>query len=243
MKRLVVLTACLAALGPAQAQDARDLPANIRIIAEYIEAPHTLVTQVMAGEHADSGPKLHARMRELVKENKARILETSFVTARSGYRARAESVMEHIYPTEYQPPGRPGTFIGSGPSRSDDAADEAKPPRDHRWPTAFETRNVGVTLDIEPVLQTNRNLVDLRFTQEMTRLLRYEMWSEYRDQWGDAPIRFPIYEALESESIVTLLDGKFGFVGLLTPSKKSGSPDTSRKILLFVRADIIPIGP
>ena len=232
MHRLAILIACLSAFGATQAPCAQGRPKNIRVTVEYIEVSHQLVTALMTGPHADSGPKLHARMRELVKENKAHILETSIITARSGYRARVESVMEHIYPTEYEPPSlssRPPPEEREGKART-------------RNPTAFETQNVGITLDIAPVFQPGKPFIDLRFTQEMTALLRYNTLYEHQDQWGDTSIRFPIYDAQESKCEATLLNGQFSLLNLLAPTHKDGGPDTTRKILLFVRADVISIG-
>jgi hypothetical protein len=81
----------------------------------------------------------------------------------------------------------------------------------------------------------------VRFAPELVDLLRYETSCEHHDQWGDASVRRPIYERLTFSASLALEDGKFGFVGLLSPKNPAGGRDTTRKIMLFVRADVITI--
>lgn len=230
MPRLLTLLGCLSLIGPATGMDERDLPIHLRVIAEYIEVPHELLTEVMVSEHADSGPKLHARMRALVQEKKAGIMETVILSARPGQRATVESIGEFIAPAEYNPPGS-----------------EALPPSDKNygprpeWPSSFETRNVGVTLEVEPNVGPNNKVIDIRFTPELVDRLRLETWVEYTDEHGDASVRRPTYESLRMSTGVTLLANTWGFVGLLTPHAEDGGRDFTRKIMLFIRVDVIPI--
>lgn len=215
-------------------------PKNIRVIVEYIEVPHELVTGIMVSEHADSGPKLHAHMRTLIKEKKARILETSIATSRSGQKATVESIMEHISPTESEYVSIPNSI--SSAAREGQAEFYYPPHLRPECPTAFETRNVGVTFEIEPMLSQQKGLIDLRFAPELVDLLRYETWVEHKDQWGDASVRRPTYESLRFSAGIALEDGKFGFVGLLTPKNSKGGRDTTRKVMFFARADIMTPG-
>jgi hypothetical protein len=216
-------------------------PPNVRVIVEYIETSHELVTELMTSEHADSGPRLHARMRELTKKNKAKVLETSIVTARSGRKAIAESIMEFIYPSEYEVGGLGWT----PPLLPVDAEGNIifKKPVRPTHPPSFETRNLGVTLEIEPTVHADGQMIELRFAPEIVELLHLDTWTEYEDHWGKADWTMPVFGSSRSNTALTLFDHRFGFIGVLTPTRKSGGADTSRKILLFVRADIIPIGP
>jgi hypothetical protein len=237
----LILLACLTLLGPATAQDeaANDLPKNIRVIVEYIEIPNNLLTEVMTSPHADSGPKLHARMRTLMTDGNAKVLETSIVTCRSGQKAAVGSVMEHICPTEYEPPELSGSF---GPTNGIASPHDREQRLRPGPPTAFDTRPVGTTLEIEPVPGQDATLINLYFGPELVDLLRDETWLKYHDRWGDASIRQPIYESLRIRTSVTLSASKWGFVGLHTPHRESGGRDTTRKIMLFVRADVMTIG-
>lgn len=217
---------------PAQEWTERNLPRHIRIIVEYIEVPHPAFTAVMLSKDADSGPRLHARMRELVKKNEARIMETSIIVARPGQKATVESIGEFIAPTEYEPPGSDlSAFVPAS----------STPRLRPETPWAFEIKNVGVTLEVEPNLGPRNKLVDLRFAPELSNRLRLETWVSHHDQWGDASIRRPTYEELRMSTGLTLLANTWGFVGIHTPHAPDGGRNATRKIMLFVRADVIPI--
>jgi hypothetical protein len=119
----------------------------------------------------------------------------------------------------------------------------------HTWPaplrpecpTAFETRNLGVTLEIEPNMDNAGKIIDLRFAPQIVDFLRLETWVEHVDQWGDGSVRRPIIGSLRVSTGISLQDGQFGLVGFLTPNKKDGGQQIDRKIMLFVRADVVRI--
>jgi len=108
-----------------------------------------------------------------------------------------------------------------------------------RTPTAFETRNTGVTLDVEALLESD-GTVELRLSPEIVTQLRLETWMEHVDQWGDGSMRMPIFETWRFKTSINLAPGKFEFVSALTPKATAPVPAVSRKILVFVRADILP---
>jgi general secretion pathway protein D len=211
----------------------------IRLHLEYLDVPHETMTEVMNSEDADSGPALHARLRVLVKEKSARVFETSIMTIKSGQTGALESIREMIYPTEYEPSG-----LGSGVSTGGTV-----PGTDGVFPlplrpssgTAFETRNTGVTLVAEARHDDGDKIIDLRLAPEIVNPLRLEEWMEHKDEWGDASQRMPIFESLRVSTGILLENGKWGFVGMLTPTDPTGGLVTERKLMLFVKADIIPI--
>lgn len=120
---------------------------------------------------------------------------------------------EEIYPTEYQPP-TPST----GPT--------------YRSPTAFDTRNTGVTLEVAATSTSDRT-IELQLSPEVVTPLRLETWMEHVDQWGDGSIRMPIYETLRTDSSISVESGKFQLVSALTPHANAPVPADSRKILVF----------
>jgi hypothetical protein len=60
---------------------------------------------------------------------------------------------------------------------------------------------------------------------------------EHTDEWGDASLRMPVFETWRVNSSVTLMAGQSEMVSVITP--KSVTPAVSRKLLVFVRADVI----
>ena len=205
-------------------------PQHVRVSVQYIEVPHPVLTELLAGKEK-GGPALHAKAIALAKEGKAKILETCMVVCRSGRKATVESFSEVTYPTdwEFMRNDRVGSVqpIQSPPSLR---------PVDFN---GFETRKAGVTFEIEPTLGENEHLIDLRYVPEVVSLLRVDTWMEHTDQWGDASLRMPVFETWRVNDSVILMAGQFEMVSVITP--KSAAPAVSRKLLVFVRADVITL--
>ena len=98
-------------------------------------------------------------MRGLSQRKGADMMSAPSVTARSGQKATIEIIREFIYPTEYEPP-EPGE---GGDGENGGGSTVVTP----ATPTAFETRNTGVTLEIEPTIGENDFMIDLRFVPEI----------------------------------------------------------------------------
>lgn len=231
MKRLLIaltLISCGVAAG------SQEPPKSIRVCVQFIEVQHSSLTEILAG-HEKSGQALHQKAVALSKHGQAKILETCMVICRSGQKASLESIREEIYPTEY-PTSRMTWSVGPTPEQ---LAAVAPVNPVFRAPTAFETRNTGVTLDIAATSGSD-DAVELELSPEIVTPLRLETWMEHVDPWGDGSIRMPIYESWRVKSSIRVESGKFELVSALTPKANAPVPAVSRKILVFVRADILP---
>ncbi|NJM38848.1 MAG: type II and III secretion system protein, partial [Akkermansiaceae bacterium] len=112
---------------------------------------------------------LQAVMRGLDQKKGVDLMAQPSITTRSGQASNVEMVREFIYPTEYEPPELPQntanssvvTFnnggITGGSSRNSQAVTPATP-------TAFEKKDVGVTLDVLPIVDANKQYVSLTLT-------------------------------------------------------------------------------
>jgi general secretion pathway protein D len=98
-------------------------------------------------------------MRGLSQKKGTDLMTAPSITARSGQKATIEIIREFIYPTEYEPPEVPQ----GGGGQNGSVAPIVTP----ATPTAFETRNTGVTLEIEPTIGENDFMIDLRFVPEI----------------------------------------------------------------------------
>ena len=91
------------------------------------------------------------------------------VTARSGQASSIVSVREFIYPTEYEPPELPNDTTGgvrifiNGAEVTGNS--EAVTPA---TPTAFEKRDVGVTLEVLPVADADKQYIDITVNPTFT---------------------------------------------------------------------------
>ena len=107
-------------------------------------------------------------MRGLSQKKGADMMTAPSVTARSGQKAKIEVIREFIYPTEYEPPEIPQSVGNNGGQQGPNGGSGGgNVPVTPATPTAFETRNTGVTLEIEPTIGENDFMIDLRFVPEI----------------------------------------------------------------------------
>jgi Flp pilus assembly secretin CpaC len=213
----------------------RELPQMVRIQVEFIEIPQEKMTELLSGpQKSGNDTELRAKLQGLLKAGEAAMLETQMVTARSGQKASSESIHEYIYPTEYEPPA---------PPRKDGEEDRpAVFPMNPAIPTAFETRNVGSTLEVEPTIDTTGKMIDLRFLPELVYHTGNETWTEVTEGENTYRIQMPNFYTIRFNTSVTLISGQPSMVAAASPKNDQGDADFSKKILVFVRADVLTVG-
>jgi Flp pilus assembly secretin CpaC len=213
---------------------------HIRVQVEFIDVSHELFTELMFGaKPAANDGELRKQMAQLIKDGKASVMETLLCTAISGHKATTESIEEFIYPTEYEPatlPDKKEVKEGEGAEKpADTRVDTAIGPQ----PTSFEPRNVGSTLEIEPTLSFDNKIIDLRFCPEIVYHVGNEVWAEWKGKHGNSPIQMPKFYVLRLSTSVMLTDGHYMLAAALTPKNKEGAVDATRKLMVFVKADVI----
>lgn len=230
---LAASVVCCAAAAAADPAD-YDLPTNIRVAIQFVEIPHPLLTELMAGPDT-RGHILHQQVMARVAKGEAKIIESGLVVAKSAGKAKLETIGEMIYPTEFEPPSFGGGVQWSPPSK----------PGPRPWgdtPSAWDTRNTGFTFEIEPNIRED-GIIELKILPEIVTPVRMDTWMEFCDRWGDASIRMPVFRTLRVDVSLSLLDGRFDLAGVLTPKPAAAVPAVLSKVLVFVRADIIRLHP
>jgi general secretion pathway protein D len=116
-------------------------------------------------------PQFQVVIRALNQKKGIDLLSAPRVTTKSGQRAVIEIVREFRYPTQFQPPQIPQNFRGdtitdngltAGSGRTSGAF-----PVTPTTPTSFETRNTGVTLEVEPVVGPDGITIDLNLVPQV----------------------------------------------------------------------------
>lgn len=124
----------------------------------------------IAGVFTD--PQFQVVIRALNQKKGVDLLSAPRVTAKSGQRAVIEIIREFRYPTEFDPPQIPQNFgtssfgLGTG-SLNPLASSSGSFPVTPTTPTAFETRNTGVTLEVEPVIGPDGYTIDLNLVPQV----------------------------------------------------------------------------
>lgn len=140
-------------------------------------------------------------MRGLAQKKGTDLMTAPSITARSGEKALIEIIREFIYPTEYEPPELPNSI---GSSFSDNGlgigGGASSFPVTPATPTSFETRNTGITLEIEPTIGGNDFVIDLRFAPE---IVEFEGFVNY-----GSPIQSPATDFLGNPTTVTITENR-----------------------------------
>jgi len=171
-------------------------------------------------------------MRGLAQKKGTDLMTAPSVTARSGQKATIEVIREFIYPTEYEPPELPqsiggggGGLLGGGGGGFGGGGGGSFPVTP-ATPTAFETKNTGVTLEIEPTIGENDFVIDLRFLPEIVEFegfINYgsPILSPSTDIFGNAVnavitenrIEMPVFSKRSVNTSLTIYDGYTVAVG------------------------------
>jgi general secretion pathway protein D len=127
----------------------------------------------LAGVFTD--PAYQVVIRALNQKKGVDLLSAPRVTTKSGQRAVIEIIREFRYPTEFDPPQIPQNF---GNANNNNNANTGLPgalsvnlpgsfPVTPTTPTSFETRNTGVTLEVEPVVGPDGYTIDLSLVPQV----------------------------------------------------------------------------
>jgi general secretion pathway protein D len=125
----------------------------------------------LAGVFTD--PQFQVVIRALNQKKGVDLLSAPRVTAKSGQRAVIEIIREFRYPTEFDPPqipqnfGTGGSFFGGANPNLFGNSSTGSFPVTPTTPTAFETRNTGVTLEVEPVIGPDGYTIDLNLVPQV----------------------------------------------------------------------------
>jgi len=157
----------------------------------------------------------YRRTAELAKAGKARLVTLTALTTKSGQRAVTEAIDEVLYATEFNSP-----------------VDE----KSIALPSAYETRNVGDTFELEPVIAPDARTVDLNLVPNRVTLLGFR---DAPGGPGDAPTSQPIFDSQKITTSVAVISGEPFYLGTLTPATPEAAPDQAGEIWLsFLHIDV-----
>ncbi|MGI8955507.1 MAG: Amuc_1098 family type IV pilus outer membrane protein [Chthoniobacterales bacterium] len=133
-----------------------------------------------------TSPQFQAVVRALNQKKGVDLLSSPRITTKSGQRAVIEIVREFRYPTQFDPPKVPQGSANGGAT-----ANVVTP----TTPTGFETRNTGVTLEVEPVVGPDGVTIDLNLVPQV---VEFEGFINY-----GSPIFAPSSNPITPPSLLT----------------------------------------
>lgn len=215
-------------------------PMNISICWESFSLPLATAAKLQREQLPD--PELYARLVAAVEKKSARQETFMVVRAKSAQKATTESISEQIYPTEFEPaelPNSVGVSIpppseketpGAGPDieKLKDAVDPAmlNGLKTSASPKTFETRNVGLNLEVEPTIGEDGRVLDLRIVPENVVLVERAAWGQ-----GVSTIELPVFETQRSNSSAILrINRPFLLSTINRPPNSKVDPDAANRV-------------
>ena len=146
--------------------------------------------------------QIQAILRGLSQKRGADIMTAPSVVALPGQTATIEIIREFIYPTEYDPPELPNSVGNNGNNGGGviGGGGGAGFPVTPATPTAFDTKNTGVTLEVEAQIDSNDSIIDLRFTPT---IVEFEGFVNY-----GSPITSPATDALGNPVQIVITENR-----------------------------------
>ncbi|MEA3209539.1 MAG: ral secretion pathway protein [Chthoniobacter sp.] len=233
--------------------------AQVEIESKFIEIPDAIAKDLIVEQFPGTPPDVsrnlaslaivlsekdaEALLMKLSSQEGVDVLSAPRVTTHSQQRAVVEIIREFRYPTEYErKEGKPVT------------------------PTAFETRNCGITLEVEAMLGEDGSTIDLKLAPQVVEFLGFisypsgemmpvkrEPGQSFNDRLGapklpDKPYapdetRQPIFSTRKTSTEVTIFSGHtvvfLGGAGGTDEIKGLPLPSAGKQLMVLVRARIV----
>ena len=171
-------------------------------------------------------------MRGLDQKKGVDLVSKPSTVTRSGQSAKIEIIREFIYPSEYEPPELPqqignnnqNQFNNNGGGGGGGFAGVT--PITPAHPTAFEKRNLGTVLEVNPIVGADRKYIELTIKPEMTNFDGFVNYgtpinSTSTDFLGNVSlvevtanrILQPVFSVIRANTSVTIADGATVMIG------------------------------
>lgn len=180
-------------------------------------------------------PRFQALVRQLDQKKGIDLSVANKVIVKSGQRATSFSGREFIYPTEFDPPQIPQTAVAPQSLVQDNqgnigvvTGNLGQPPVTPATPSAFEMKQIGSSIEVEPTISEDGNTVDLNLAvsfNEFDGFINYGTPITSNDGGGvptlltDNRIIQPVFSKAAATVQLLIYDGHTIAIGGLTGQK------------------------
>jgi Flp pilus assembly secretin CpaC len=204
---------------------------EVQIVSMLLEKGLPLLPNLLDAGSIDGA---FSQIQEMIAAGEATLVGWPQVVTMAGQRAVTEDIQEVRYASEFDS-HRPAT---ASPGAADKpGAQMAAPVRSGApVPTAFETRNIGATLEVEPVIKPDGKTIDLNIVPQHVRLLEFKAVASGRDANGhDWKIEQPLFFTAKTTTSLTVPSGQRVLLA------EFRGPEGSDQIEFFIlKAEVIP---
>ena len=218
---------------PAKASQAAEPP----LLSMTYEAFSISLEQAAALQRKNPGDtEFYNELVARVARGEAKQESIMIIRGRSGQKLSAESISETIYPTEYSPGAiakGPGEQAARVPKPGERPVPALEAPV---LPVAFETRNCGLAIEVEPTLSQDQQIADLRLAPEHVTFVGREKWGQ-----GISETEMPLIDSQQLNTGVSTFPGLPCLLGTITkPQIPRPEENSARRIwFAFMTVDIV----
>lgn len=177
-----------------------------------------------------SGAKLRKEMLKRVEQNEATLALLHAVRFEVGLSVSTENLVEDIYPTEYVPPEAlpDGSPLLRPEEQLSPVEQRQKAILAFASPDAFETKNLGVTLEADAsAVSMGDGLWDLALVH--TEVNRFSNKS-----WVEGIVTMPVFQVNSTKGVLRVKDGEWTMCSCQPLVDGKGRPDLSRVRMVLV---------
>ena len=224
-------------------------PKQISFCCEEFSLPLAMAAKL----HREGLTDAEIYQRLIAEVDKGTAIQESFtvIRTRSGEKATSEAISEVIYPTEFEPAKVPETLSVAtsqptgkkAPQAVTDASKLAHAPPislsggliTRATPTAWETRDTGTTIEIQPMISDDAKFIDINFSWDRTELVDIRSWGQ-----GVSTCQQPEFEAQKLSSGAALTVDRPHLIGTVnrTPFSKVHPESATRVWFAFATCSI-----
>lgn len=220
MKLLSAFISAFLAASLAVADEPKAEPSDTNIFVEMqiVEMPRDLALPLLRDFSDKTKTEAAvAHVQELLDKGAAKLVAWPMITTHSGVRAVFEAIDELRYASEYMY-GSTDLYLTAEPGKAEGAVKQISPEmtaqQQDAAPTAFETRNVGVTLEVEPVLSADGKLIDLNLVPQHVHLKGMTKIAVTHEKPHDTvTFEQPEFDTLKTTAGLSLKSGEHVFMG------------------------------
>ncbi|MGI9242837.1 MAG: hypothetical protein ACR2RV_18715 [Verrucomicrobiales bacterium] len=199
---------------------------SYRVVAhfEWIQLGHRDANKLLNQNYNQrDASAMRASLETMIRGGDAELVESAYLKSLPGQRTKTESVREHMYPTEFNPPELPANLkIEAASVRPAGAT-----------PTAIDRRNVGTTVELEAQLDGRTRTAEINVAAEITAHLGDRQLVEDPPE-EVANVILPDFYTMELQTNVRCFLGQSNLLGVFTPHG-----DPGQRVLLFVKVDTV----
>ena len=215
--------------------------AGVEVRIEIFDLPTLRMIQLL--DEKMSAEQLRKDVLDLVVKEEGQVVEVVLVHTEAGLSATVEGICETIYPTEYEPPGGfPNLRKMQAEAKAlveEGSSDEKLSPLEafvdqlagDATPTAFETRNLGTTVEVlvKSVVE-EKGVWDISLSPEIVAFVGERSWM-------GGTVKMPIFTCWRTNQSFRMLDGEWMLASTCAIGSLQSGTDSSHKRLMFLKVE------